>query len=85
MFRCLRTMFISFLVNCSYMEDVKTSGVRVFGIIELDFHWKTFYNFLGRERFSGFLLYVVFIFHYIFFFFLIKSVLRLDQEPVGKG
>lgn len=42
LFRYLKAMFISFLVNCSYMKDVKINRVGVFGIMELDFYWGDF-------------------------------------------
>lgn len=82
-FRYLKAIFISFLVNCFYMNDVKTNRVGVFGIMELHFYWDDFFYFPGRESFSGFLLCVSFIFCYTFFC-LIKSDFELDQEPMGK-
>ena len=82
-FRYLKVMFISFLVNCSYMKEVKTSGVGVFGIMELDFYWDDFYNFPGRECFPEFLLYVSFIFCSTLFW-LTKSGFELNQEPMRK-
>lgn len=42
LFRYLKAIFISFLVNCSYMKDVKANRVGVFVIMELDFYCDDF-------------------------------------------
>lgn len=51
-------MFISFLVNCSYMKSV-SNREGILGFITLDFYGNNCYDFPGGERFPGFLLCVI--------------------------
>lgn len=82
LFRCFKSPVYFLCGELFIHESYRDCRGGVFGITELDFYWDNFYCFPRRARFPGFLLYVPFIFYYTFF--LIKSGLGLDQEPVGE-